>query len=104
MSAILMTTTPNKKTIATRLIIVLLFCVFVGHSIVHNSSVDLSSDTVEFQHCKLCQQLVDPTEQKIKLAKITLGYFSIDNQKQENNLIALDKYIKASPRAPPHTT
>jgi len=84
-------------------LLLLALMVFSAASHSHDMSAD-STQLLEQLDCKLCQQLVDPPEQKIQLANITLGYFSTDNQKQESKLFALDKYSKANPRAPPYTT
>ena len=77
--------------------------VFSAESHSHDAPID-STQLLEQLDCKLCQQLVDPPQQKIQLARITLGYFSAKNYELENNLLVLDRYSKTSPRAPPHST
>ena len=84
-------------------LLLLVLMVFSAASHSHDAPLD-STQLLEQLDCKLCQQLVDPPKQNIQLARITLGYFSAENQKQENNSLAVNRYSKTNPRAPPHST
>jgi len=90
-----------KLKLTSLLILALLLFSAVSHS--HDLSVE-SSHSLEQLDCKLCQQLVEPPKQKIKLAKITLGYFSANNESLVNNYLVSNQYPTTKPRAPPSVT
>lgn len=79
------------------LLAVILFSA-VSHS---HEFTDENSHSIEQLDCKLCQQLVEPPKQKVKLAKVTLGSFSVDDECVKKLNPIINKYRTSRPRAPP---
>jgi hypothetical protein len=79
------------------LLVVMLFSA-VSHS--HDIPTE-STQAIEQLDCKLCQQQLDPPKQHIKLAKITLGSFSVDNELLVDDCPLIRQYRSGYPRAPP---
>lgn len=71
---------------------------FLSHG--HDLSFEVPQ-TSEQLDCKLCQQQIDPPKQSLKIAKITLGAFSLIKTPLFDQCSLAAKYCRSNPRAPP---
>ena len=92
----------QRRTIKFHLTSFLLLAVMLFSAVTHSHEFSATvSPSIEQLDCKLCQQLVDPPQQKVKLAKITLGSFSAIKVELVAHIPSAATYRQSNPRAPP---
>jgi len=89
---------PIKFHLTGLFLLVLMLFSAVSHS--HDIPTE-TSQTLEQLDCKLCQQQLDSPKQKVKLAKVTLGYFSVVKVELVGCCSLTPHYRNYGPRAPP---
>jgi len=95
--------TNEYRLIKRQLTSFLLLAVLLCSAITHSHELTFEEPLLEQVECKLCQHLVDPPKQKVKLADVTIGCFSAETLTPLIFYPKFCRYYSKCPRAPPKT-